>query len=234
MAAVFGGFYWTALVSSFVSARASAWAAARGGIPGVLLFLLLTLLATLLHLDRFHLHHVPLLTTLAAWAWLIIYIADPVALLVAVGLQLRAPGKDAPRTALLPAWCRGVLLAQAAIALGFGVALFVVPLRVGTVWPWLLTPLTARALGAWLVGTGVIVGQAAWENDWERIRATMLSFVVFGLLQLVAIIRYHTDFRSGQVAGWAVILYVALVLLTGCYGMVASRQVRRRSPLVPA
>jgi hypothetical protein len=41
-------------------------------------------------------------------------------------------------------------------------------------WPWALTPLTGRAIGAWAIGIGTIAAHAAWENNWWRLRPMML------------------------------------------------------------
>src|SRR5664279_3021694 len=57
------------------------------------------------------------------------------------------------------------------------------------VWPWTLTRLTGRAIGAWLVGLGIAAVQAVRENDWMRIRPATMSYVVFGGLELVALAR---------------------------------------------
>ncbi len=49
--------------------------------------------------------------------------------------------------------------------IGFGGALFLAPELAGPLWPWALTILTARMLGAWLIGLGLAAAQALWEND---------------------------------------------------------------------
>ena len=93
-AAFLGAFYWTAGVLAFFSSREPTWVRARIGVGGVFLFVTLTLVTTLLHTDRFHFNNSEGTATVAAWAWLLTYIVEPVVLLLAIGLQLRTPGID--------------------------------------------------------------------------------------------------------------------------------------------
>ncbi|NOX24390.1 MAG: hypothetical protein GXP36_15040, partial [Actinobacteria bacterium] len=57
-------------------------------------------------------------------------------------------------------------------------------------WPWPLTALTGGAIGAWLLGVGVGVGHALWENDLRRVSPWMSGYVLFGLLEVVAVPRF--------------------------------------------
>ena len=93
----------------------------------------------------------------------------PPSLLVILLRQRHAPGGDPARVAPLPAWAWAVLVAQAVVMLRLGVWLFVAPQAAGW-WPWALTPLTSRAVGAWLLGIGLTTAHAAWEGDWARLR----------------------------------------------------------------
>ena len=217
-AAVMGAFYWTALVVAFLSLRQRDWTNARVGVPGVLLFLILSLSATLVHLDKFHLHDERLVTRLAAWFWLIIYILDPILVVLALWLQLRVPGRSSARTATLPAAYRAVLLTLGGALLGLGLALFVAPTTVASSWAWALTPLTARAVGAWSAGTGVMLGQAAWENDRHRIRPAAWGALTLGFLQLLAMARYSGQFRWEHPAAWLWLAGVIVMLGVGLYG----------------
>ena len=48
----------------------------------------------------------------------------------------------------LPLWLRLILLGTAATQIVFGLTLLFNPSAVSTLWPWTLTPVTARLLGA--------------------------------------------------------------------------------------
>lgn len=226
-AAVMGAFFWTALVVALLSLRQPAWANARVGVPGILLFLILSLSATLVHLDKFHLHDARPETRLAAWAWLIIYILDPILVVAAFWSQRRAPGDDPARRARLPAAYRAVQTTLGAMMLGTGLALFIAPATVAPSWAWALTPLTARAVGAWSVGTGVMLGQAAWEDDWRRIQPAVWGALTLGVLQLLAIARYADQLRWGQPAAWLWLAGVVAMLGSGLYGSFAESRASR-------
>jgi hypothetical protein len=86
--------------------------------------------------------------------------------------------------------------------LGVGVALLLAPTALQDGWPWPLTPLTGRAVGAWAVGIGTIAAHAAWENDWWR-RPMMLSYTALGLLQLTAVLRFPTDLDWATRRPWS-------------------------------
>jgi hypothetical protein len=220
-AAFLGAFYVTAFVLAVGSARASQWTHARVGVFGVWVFVTLTLVATLLHLDKFHFDSPGLIARGAAWLWLAIYVVEPPAVLVAIALQLRAPGRDLPGERPLPPWYRALLAAQAAFLLLVGVWLLLSPFSVEW-WPWELTPLVARAMAAWLLGLAVVLGAAAWANDREGIRIATWSYVVLGVLQLVAVARYPGDLDGGVSAD----LYLgilALLVATGGLGIMIRR-----------
>jgi hypothetical protein len=68
--------------------------------------------------------------------------------------------------------------------------LFIAPERSLSLWPWPLTPLTSRAVGAWLLGLGVAAAHARWENDLRRIRAAAAGYIVIGVLQGIALARF--------------------------------------------
>jgi hypothetical protein len=167
--------------------------------------------SSVLHLDLFHLDEGDVLARIAAWAWLVVYVAEPPLLLLAFVLQLRAPGGNPARSDPLP-WPLGVLLwFQAALLVVLGTALFAAPLDVAEIWPWQLTELTARAIAAWLVAVGGLLAAIAWEGDRGRIRLGLRVPIAFVALEAVALARYgdELDWPSPE----AVVLLAALAVL---------------------
>lgn len=225
-AAFLGALYWTALPVAVASARARTWALVRIGVPGVIVFLWMTLAATLVHLDKFHLESPDVLARTAAWVWLIVYVADPVLMSIAFVLQVRAPGVDPPRLTTLSPWFRAAIGTHAALACGAGVAMFVAPEWAGGWWAWPLTPLTGRAIGAWWVGLGLMLVTALWEDDWLRIRAGSLGYVVFGALLLVAVARFGEAVEWGRPSAWVLLAYAATALFLGVYGWARAPRTR--------
>ena len=214
-AAFLGGSYWSAAVLEFLSGRERLWVNSRPSIPAVTIFTFLTLIVTLFHANKFHFNAPLLITRAGTWFWLFIYASVPIVLSILFILQVRAPGIDPPRQFPLAGWTRTVLMALAALFLLLGIGLLLAPTAVASYWPWPLTALTGRAVGAWLMGLCVATGQAAWENDRLRVRAVMVSLIAFSLLQLLALARYGSEFTWNSAAAW---LYVLILLLLGLVG----------------
>lgn len=212
-AAFLGGGFGAGFVLVVLSLRQGVWASARIGFLSVLLFTCLMLVATLLHLDRFHFGATDDVPSAAAWIWLVVYAVVPVAMLAVLVLQLRAPGSDPPVVARLGVGLRVVLGLQAVILLVAGVALFLVPAS-RDLWPWPLTPLTARAVASWLVALGLAAVLAIREEDLRRLRPAAASYVTLGVLQLAAVLRFRdeVDWTGGSAWFYVVVLFSMLVV----------------------
>lgn len=217
-AAFLGAAYWASFAMEFLASRKRVWAHARIAVPAVLIFTGLTLVVTLLHLGQFHLNDPNLITRGAAWAWLIVYAIVPPLMSVLLVLQLRAPGGDPPRQTSLPVWVRGILAVHAVIMIPLGLVLLIAPQAVLGIWPWALTPLTGRAIGAWSLALGVAAAHAIWENDWARVNVATMSYTVFGVFELIALVRYAGRVDWGQPQAWIYVLFLVSVLVVGLYG----------------
>ncbi len=228
-AAFLGASYAAGFVLVVLSFRARAWTDARVPVVTVLVFAVLTLLATLLHLDRFHFSAPGLVARFAAWFWLAIYLVVPVALAVVVARQQRGPGEDPVRRARAPAGLVVVVAVQGVVLLATGVVLFLAPGTAATLWPWPLTPLTARMVAAWLVAFGVAAALAVAERDLERLSVAAVGYVVVGVLQLVALARFGDAVRTGPAAA-AYVVFVVSVLTAGVVGTVLAARARRGTP----
>ena len=229
-AAFLGAFYFVALVLAGLSARELVWVRARVGVLGVFVFITLTFVLTLLHLGLFHFDASGTVAKGAAYLWFSVYMLAPVGVAVAWAYQLRTPGQDPPREHLLPSWYRVSLGLHAVVTLLVGIWLFVAaPAGKTAVWPWTLTPLTARAIAAWLIGLGLVLADAVYENAWERIRGALAAYVALGVLEFVALARYpHAPGLDwGAPKAWVYMAFLATVVLIGAYGwMAAQRAVR--------
>jgi hypothetical protein len=230
-AATLGAAYLGAFFLAFLSARQAVWARARIAFPAIFLISVLLLIATLLHLDRFHFNHPAGFTRFLAWLWLVAYAVFPVLMPLALIAQLRRPGVDPPRLAPLPDWYRALLLAQGGLCVLVGTALFLAPSFAMTLWPWELTPLTARALGAWAIATGALALHAAWENDWQRLPAMLIGYAILGALQLVNVARFTETLQWDKAAAWVYLAVAVIMTFTGIYGWLQARQESDRAQL---
>ena len=218
-AAFLGAAFWASFVLEFMASRERDWAHARVAVPAVLVFTTLTLVATLLHLDRFH------LDTAFGWVWVAIYVLVPPTMLVFLLRQLRVSGADPPREAPPPAWMRPILAIHAVILLGLGIPLFIAPTALLGLWPWMLTPLTARATAAWLVGLGVGAATVVWENDRDRARVAMAAYAALAVLELIALARYAGTVNWGDPRLLVYLLFLLSALAVGLAGWFAARRV---------
>ena len=192
MTAVFlGASYWSSAVLEVIGARSPGWGRARLTVWTVLVFTTLTLVATLVHVDKFHLDDDPTSARLVAWGWLAIYAGVPVAMVVGLVLQSRA--RDAVAGGArrrLPPVLRWLLLGLAVVLVVPGAVLFVHPSSAADLWAWPLTPLTAMAVGAWLVGLGWAAAHAWLIDDTNHVWPLGPTGVVFVVLQAIALGRY--------------------------------------------
>ncbi|MEV7474119.1 hypothetical protein AB0N33_10425 [Pseudarthrobacter oxydans] len=196
MTAVFlGAAYWSAAGLEVTGARSASWESARLAVWPVFVFTTLTLGVTLLHLDRFHLSpENGALAQIATWAWLAIYAMVPVAMLVVSWMQIRsrrpAPTSVTAGRPVLPPALRLLMAGIAGVLLCYGVALLAIPAYAAKWWPWTLSELTARAVGAWLVGLGWSAAQGQSSADLRTVRPVALTSVAFVILQALALLRY--------------------------------------------
>jgi hypothetical protein len=95
------------------------------------------------------------------------------------------------------------------------------------VWPWELTPLTARAIAPWLIAIGVAAFHATVENDLLRVRPATVSYLVFGILQGVALLRYSGSVQWGEVGAWVYVAFLVVMVVTGAVALVIGLRVER-------
>jgi hypothetical protein len=108
----------------------------------------------------------------------------------------------------------------------FGAGLFVAPTFVGPLWPWTLTALTGRAVGAWLIGMGFAALHGWREDDLSRIQPLAGGYIAFGALQLVALARFPGDMHWDAIGAWVYVAFIASVLPVGLFGWFGPRRKR--------
>jgi hypothetical protein len=216
-AAFLGAAYWAALVLIGWSAAQESWAGARAALPPVTLIAVLLLVTTLVHIDRFD------MDSLAGPFWLVTYCLVPLLLVVLVWRQLRESGGDGPPGPPLPPGLRALLALQGVVMLGLGAALLVVPDAADELWPWTLTPLTARAVGAFVSGFGVAALHAVVEDDRWRFRGAALAYLALGLLELLAAGIFADDLRDADARTTIYRVFLVSVVAVGAWGVSATR-----------
>jgi hypothetical protein len=221
-AAFIGAGYAAGFVLVVLCLRDPVWVHSRVPVLTILVFVVLTLAATLLHIDRMHFDDdfggLDLLAKVAAWFWLVVYLIVPVAMVVLVIGQERAPGDDPPPRHPVPVVLRIALAAESAVLLVVGALIYVRPTTATSVWPWPLTPFTGRVVAAWLLAFGLATALAAVTGDLRRLRTAAIAYTVFGTLVLVAVLRFEDTLHWGAPAAWIFVAVAAAVVLTGAAG----------------
>lgn len=228
-AAFLGAGYFAAVAMEWVAVRERVWVSARLVSVTILVFATLTTVATLAHLDRFHFDSPTVGTVAVTWVWMVIYVAVPPLMAMCLWWQRRMPGADPARRAPVARWFKGVFGAHALVMLAVGAPMFVAPLATAeAVWPWELTPLTGRAVAAWLLGMG-FAGLVAmtWEDDWARLRPVAISFVLLTVLQLVVVARYAGALDWASVRTWVYLVYLLDMLVLGLIALRQAQAARR-------
>lgn len=130
---------------------------------------------------------------------------------------------------------RAVFWLVAVLTLLTGLTLFFAPQLAGeSLWPWRLTPLVSRYLGALFIGvaTGAVV--CARAADWSQVRLLFPPGLTFTGLSIVAAALHFGSFDPTRVATWAYFALYLVVLVAGLATFVVYERERRAPPAAPA
>lgn len=122
--------------------------------------------------------------------------------MIALVVRQLAFGGTNPRSgARVPPVLRATLAVQAAALVVAGALLYIGSdaLR-ADLWPWALTPLTAKAVGTWLIGIGVIAGYIAVVDDRADIPGNSVAYLVLGFASLAGLYGALLSLREGLYA----------------------------------
>lgn len=230
-AATLGGYYLAALVLVLATLSGGmTWARARVMLAGAVTFSALALVATLLHLDKFH-FDASGLALVATWVWTVAYAILPPLIVIGLVPQGRVPGQDPP-SELAPPWVPRAFGAIGVALLLVGVLLFLAPATMAKGWPWQLTPLTGRVLGAWTVGLGLVCVFAGRERARFPLTPTAAALATFGALQLLTLARFGDQMQWGEAGAWAYVAFVTGAMATGAVAWMVMRPVGAATPAV--
>jgi peptidoglycan/LPS O-acetylase OafA/YrhL len=105
------------------------------------------------------------------------------------------------------------------LAVAYGVALWVDPVRSGTALPFELAPLGGRFVGCWLFFLATLAAYAAAHGRWEESRVSLVGLTAFSLGALLAALR---TFGGLEPSGPRYVAVLALIALAAIALAVAS------------
>jgi uncharacterized membrane protein len=200
------------------------WHRVAPGFLPVTTFTIFMLLATFVHWDRFDLGHIPFLL------WLGLYVITP--LLVPFlwwRNRVTDPGIPEPGDQVAPVVARWGLRLLGAALLLFAIVTFIFPEWLISIWPWTLSPLTARIMSGWfgLLGVGgLVIGR---ETRWSSWRVGLQSISLWHVLVVVAAVVQRADFPDGLLNWYLVSVVLVLVGMLSLYLVMAVRQTSKVS-----
>jgi hypothetical protein len=175
--------------------RATRWHTIKGGFPPVATFATLMGIATILHWEKFTHSHV------AFWLWAGLYFTTPFLIAGVWIVNRRFEDRTADDEVLVPEPMARVIGAIGVLAAAMSAFLFLFPQGAIDVWPWALTPLTARVMGA-IFALGLAAVGAFTERRWSAYRLLVQVEMVMLTLILVSGIRGAADWDPSNVLTW--------------------------------
>lgn len=196
-AMVLGSVYLGGAYFFFRAFRATEWHTVKGGFVPVGTFATLMGVATIAHWDKFTHTHV------AFWLWAGLYFTTP---FLVFWVFLANRKHDAPATGadlLLSVGVSRIIAVVGGLSLLTGLFLFLLPSQAVTVWPWTVTPLTSRVLGA-IFCLGVAGLGALFDRRWSSARVLLQVAALMLALIVIAGARATGDFDSANAMTWLI------------------------------
>ena len=200
--------------------RSREWHRVKVGFLPVTAFASLLGIATLLHWDRFNHGHISFI----AWAGL--YFTAP---FLVLGVWLRNRGQDSGQPAaqeiLIPSAVRLMMGAFGTVTIIISLFLFLQPGVMTGLWPWALTPLMARVMGAMFSLPGVVGLGIALDRRWSAAGVILQSQSLSILLILAAALRAWDEFDQANPVSWMFVGGLGL-MLAGILAVMAAMRAR--------
>jgi hypothetical protein len=185
---------------------AERWHWIQIGLLPVTVFASLLGVATILHWDRFNHEHV------SFFAWASLYFTTPF-LVVATWLRNRLtdPGTPDADDAVLPQVVRVTMGAVGVLSFAVSMVLFTFPHLMIGAWPWTLTPLTARVVGA-MFALGLTAFGIGRERRWSAVRIMLQAQIFMMVMVLTATVRAWAEFDKALPSTWLFLVGLLLII----------------------
>jgi len=204
--------------------RAREWHTVALGFLPVTAFASFMGIATWLHWERFN-HQHPVF-----WLWLALYVVTPFLVPWLWWRNRRADPGPAPDETMLPGAVRVAFAVLGVTESLFVIAMFVQPAWAIDVWPWKLTPLTARVVAGWFSLTAVIGLTIALDGRWSAARIPLQSALIGLSLMLLALWRAGGDIDMAKPMALVFIAFL-LTLVTAFVALLWVMDHHRPAPV---
>ncbi len=177
------------------AARATSWHTIKAGFPPVATFATLMGIATIVHWDKFTHSHV------AFWLWAGLYFTTPFLVAAVWVVNRRLEDRTSLDDVAVSERIGRIIGAVGVLAVAMSVFLFLLPQQAIDLWPWALTPLTARVMGA-IFALGLAAVGAFTERRWSAMRIMMQVEAFMLVLILVGGVRAAADVDPSNICTW--------------------------------
>jgi hypothetical protein len=197
-----GAYFFTRVVLS------REWHTIKLGLIPVSAFAGILGIATLLHWDRFTHGHISFIL------WAFLYFTLPFVIAAVWFINSRS-AQDSPSTAeqKFPVWLRLSLGGVGAVMVAASLVMLLAPQVMIPLWPWTLTPLTARVLAAMFVLPGLVGIGVARDGRWSASRIIFQAQVVSIVLFFAAMLRARAEIDWSSWGIWTFLGGLLLVLV---------------------
>lgn len=204
--------------------RATEWHRVGAGFISVGLFATLMGIATIVHWNKF-VH-----SNVAFWLWAGLYLTTPFLVWAAWFANQREQLEPTPDDLLLSPIASRVIGLLGILAAMSCLFLFLFPITAISIWPWKLTELTARVMGA-IFALGVSGIGAFTDKRWGGAKIMLEVEGLMVALIAVAALRSHRDFAASRPLTWVFAAgFLALPLATALlYARMAARGAAREA-----
>ena len=179
----------------FRAATARQWHTVKGGFVPVGTFAALMGVATILHWDKFTHSHV------AFWLWAGLYFTTPFLIFGVWWANRRRDVSGTSAELLIPVRVSRVIAILGGLSGLTALFLFLFPGRAAAVWPWMLTPLTARVMGA-IFALGIAGLGAPADRRWSSARILLQVAALMLTLILAAGARASGELDPSNAMTW--------------------------------
>lgn len=200
------------------------------GFLPVALFTWILLITTIWHWNSFTHNHVTF------WLWAGLYFTTPFLLpwLWWRNRKHSVPLEINTTDVVIPSAVRAILFFIGIAVVIMGLLLFTLPGEMEKIWPWAITPLTARVLTAPCALFAGIVLAVAWEPRWDVSRGMVRTQLLLPFVFLGAVVASWNDIDTSRALTWLLLGGAGAFLVFGIQGLYFYMEIKRRQEPIAA